>query len=90
MGINFARNNNIWLAVKNTGKRTSLLNIQIPTDLHYFFESHDFSWKSTGVGALSIWTHNLEDIIYIPGWVQDGGAYYGPAFKSGSGVKAFE
>lgn len=39
--INFARNNNIRLVVKNTG--------------------HDFSGKSGGAGALSIWTHNLKD-----------------------------
>lgn len=70
LGINFARNNNIRLVVKNTG--------------------HDFSGKSGGAGALSIWTHHLKGIQYIPNFVQDGGGYAGPAFNAGSGVQAWE
>lgn len=70
LGINFARNNNIRLVVKNTG--------------------HDFSGKSGGAGALSIWTHNLKDIQFLPNYVQDGGGYKGPVFKAGSGVQAWE
>ncbi|KAL1960964.1 hypothetical protein VTO42DRAFT_4852 [Malbranchea cinnamomea] len=27
---------------------------------------HDFSGKSAGAGSLSIWTHNLKDIEFIP------------------------
>jgi hypothetical protein len=61
LGINFARNNNIRLVVKNTG--------------------HDFLGKSGGAGALSIWTHHLKDIEYMPDYVQDGGEYTGPAFQ---------
>ena len=70
LGINFARNNNIRLMVKNTG--------------------HDFSGKSGGAGALSIWTHSLKNIQFYPKYIQDGGGYTGPAFKAGSGVQAWE
>ena len=51
---------------------------------------HDFSGKSGGAGALSIWTHNLKDIKYIPKYAAAGTTYSGPAFKAGAGVQAFE
>ena len=52
---------------------------------------HDFSGKSGGAGALSIWTHHLKDIKFLPNYVEFGGSEYkGPAFKAGSGVQAFE
>lgn len=70
LGINFARNNNLRLVVKNTG--------------------HDFSGKSGGAGALSIWTHNLKDVKYIPKYSAKGTDYRGPAFKAGVGVQAFD
>ncbi|KAH8912123.1 FAD binding domain-containing protein [Coniochaeta sp. PMI_546] len=68
LAVNFARNANIRLVVKNTG--------------------HDFNGKSAGAGALSIWTHNLKDLKYVPNYQQ--GSYKGPAVKAGSGVQAFE
>ncbi|KAF3390356.1 putative FAD-linked oxidoreductase [Penicillium rolfsii] len=49
---------------------------------------HDFSGKSTGAGALSIWTHHLKDIDYIPNYRSS--SYSGPAVKMGAGVQAFE
>jgi len=49
---------------------------------------HDFAGKSSGAGALSIWTHNLKNITYIPKY--NSARYNGPAFKAGSGVQAFE
>jgi len=70
LAVNFARNNDIRLVVKNTG--------------------HDFSGKSGGAGALSIWTHHLKDIEFIPSYMVDGDSYTGPAFKAGSGVQAWE
>ncbi|KAK3322960.1 hypothetical protein B0H66DRAFT_473490 [Apodospora peruviana] len=68
LAINFARNANLRLVVKNTG--------------------HDYLGKSTGAGALSIWTHNLKDLKYyqsleIPG-------YSGPAMKVGAGATVKE
>lgn len=70
LGINFARNTNIRLVIKNTG--------------------HDFSGKSGGAGALSLWTHNLKDVEFFANYSSKGGNYSGPAFKAGSGVQAFE
>ncbi|KAI0883298.1 FAD-binding domain-containing protein [Annulohypoxylon maeteangense] len=68
LAINFARNLNLRVVIKNTG--------------------HDFSAKSVGMGALSIWTHNLKQIQFLRNYRQ--GSYRGPAFKLGSGVQAFE
>lgn len=70
LGVNFARNSNIRLVIKNTG--------------------HDFSGKSGGAGALSLWTHNLKDVQYFANYSAQGTNYTGPAFKAGSGVQAFE
>lgn len=63
LAVNFARNLNLRLNVKNKG--------------------HDFNAKSTGGGALSIWTTWLQDIEYL-GDEQ----YGGQALKIGSGVSA--
>ncbi|KAK7430392.1 hypothetical protein QQZ08_003140 [Neonectria magnoliae] len=49
---------------------------------------HDFGAKSTGYGALSIWTHNLKSVKFYKSYQQ--GSYKGPAFKMGAGVQAFE
>ncbi|CAG8948804.1 hypothetical protein HYFRA_00001927 [Hymenoscyphus fraxineus] len=51
---------------------------------------HDFSGKSGGAGALSIWTHNLKDIKYFKQYKARGSSYNGPAFKAGAGVQGFE
>ncbi|KAL4914775.1 hypothetical protein BDW62DRAFT_204282 [Aspergillus aurantiobrunneus] len=64
--IRFARQNNIRLAIKNTG--------------------HDFSGKSTGTGALSLWTHHLNTTEIIPSY--QSAKYTGPAAKLGAGVIA--
>ncbi|KAJ6111988.1 FAD linked oxidase N-terminal [Penicillium sp. IBT 18751x] len=68
LAVNFARNANLRLVVKNTG--------------------HDFNGKSTGAGALGIWTHHLKDIDYIPNYKSR--TYEGPAVKMGAGVQAHE
>ncbi|KAI1116099.1 putative 6-hydroxy-D-nicotine oxidase [Nemania sp. NC0429] len=68
LAINFARNTNIRLIVKNTG--------------------HDFLGKSSGAGALSIWTHNLKSIDFIKNY--KGYSYTGPALKLGAGVEVGE
>jgi hypothetical protein len=49
---------------------------------------HDYIGKSSGAGALSLWTHNLKDIEFIKEY--EGGGYSGPAFKAGAGVQGFE
>jgi hypothetical protein len=68
LGLNFARNKNLRLVIKNTG--------------------HDYIGKSSGAGALNIWTHNLKQIRFIPEW--EGEGWNGPVFKAGAGVQGFE
>ncbi|RDW77662.1 hypothetical protein BP6252_05715 [Coleophoma cylindrospora] len=70
LAVNFARNANLRLVIKNTG--------------------HDFSGKSGGAGALSIWTHNLKEVTYFANYSSSNSSYSGPAFKVGAGVQAFE
>lgn len=64
LAVNFARNRNLRLVVKNQG--------------------HDFGAKSTGAGALSIWTHFLNGITYIPSYRTSESD--GPAVAIGPGV----
>ncbi|KAF2201703.1 FAD binding domain-containing protein [Delitschia confertaspora ATCC 74209] len=68
LALNFARNNNLRLVVKNTG--------------------HDYLGKSTGAGALSIWTNNNKQIEFLLNYQGDG--YAGPAMKVGAGVTVRE
>ncbi|OGM42908.1 hypothetical protein ABOM_007518 [Aspergillus bombycis] len=51
---------------------------------------HDFSGKSGGAGALSIWTHNLKGIQYVPSYNASGTDWTGAAFKIGAGIQAYE
>ncbi|RAL16297.1 putative isoamyl alcohol oxidase [Aspergillus homomorphus CBS 101889] len=48
---------------------------------------HDYLGRSTGAGALSIWTHHLNNIEYVD-WSDS--TYSGPAYKLGSGVMGFQ
>lgn len=48
---------------------------------------HDYIGRSTGAGALAIWTHYMKDIEPLS-WSDD--SYSGPAFKLGAGVQGFE
>ncbi|KAL2823238.1 hypothetical protein BDW59DRAFT_98927 [Aspergillus cavernicola] len=48
---------------------------------------HDYLGRSTGAGALSIWTHHLKDIEFL-NWTDP--TYSGPAYKLGSGVQGFD
>ncbi|KAH6844564.1 hypothetical protein B0I37DRAFT_398218 [Chaetomium sp. MPI-CAGE-AT-0009] len=59
LAVNFARNANLRLVIKNTG--------------------HCYLGKSSGAGALSIWTHNLKNLEYFPDLEIPG--YSGPAIK---------
>lgn len=49
---------------------------------------HDYIGKSSGAGALNIWTHNLKSIKFIENF--ESNEYTGPAFKAGAGVQGFE
>ncbi|KAF6826782.1 FAD-linked oxidoreductase-like protein 7 [Colletotrichum plurivorum] len=48
---------------------------------------HDYLGRSTGAGALSVWTHHLNSISIVD-W--DTIAYQGKAAKVGAGVQGFE
>ncbi|KAK4182729.1 hypothetical protein QBC35DRAFT_509406 [Podospora australis] len=50
---------------------------------------HDFADKSIGAGSLSIWTHKLKDISFLPSYTDCRGRS-GPAFKLGAGVETEE
>lgn len=49
---------------------------------------HDYMGKSTGAGALALWTHHLKDINVKLNYTSP--TYSGPAMKMGAGVQAFE
>ncbi|KAK3939574.1 hypothetical protein QBC46DRAFT_262899 [Diplogelasinospora grovesii] len=48
---------------------------------------HDYIGRSTGAGALSVWTHNLKDIEFKT-WNDQ--YYQGTAVKVGAGVQGFD
>lgn len=48
---------------------------------------HDYFGKSTGAGALALWTHNMKDMDFLD---YSSAKYNGPAMKIGAGVQAFE
>ncbi|KAG0648444.1 FAD-linked oxidoreductase ZEB1 [Hyphodiscus hymeniophilus] len=48
---------------------------------------HDYLGKSTGAGALSVWTHYLKDIEFL-NWSDSN--YKGKAIKMGAGVQGYE
>ncbi|KAJ5622745.1 FAD/FMN-containing dehydrogenase [Penicillium lividum] len=48
---------------------------------------HDYLGKSTGAGAVAIWTHHLKDIEFLD---YQSSFYTGKAIKVGAGVQMFE
>lgn len=53
-------------------------------------KGHDFNAKSTGAGALTVWTTYLQDIVYLGEDYSYGTGHAGPAFKVGAGVEAIQ
>lgn len=49
---------------------------------------HDFIGRSSGAGALSVWTHHLKDLEFVADYAT--GEYEGPALRVGAGVQGFE
>ncbi|PYI01924.1 FAD binding domain protein [Aspergillus sclerotiicarbonarius CBS 121057] len=49
---------------------------------------HDYLGKSTGAGALALWTHHLKNIQILSNYTST--SYTGPAIKVGAGVQVFE
>lgn len=78
--------------VKNVAQIQLAVNFARAANLRLVVKNtgHDFSGKSGGAGALSIWTHNLKDVKYFKQYISKGCGYDGPAFKAGAGVQAFE
>lgn len=68
LAINFARNANLRLVIKNTG--------------------HDFNGRSSGAGALSIWTHHLKGLNFYENYKTAN--YSGPAIKAAAGTLGYE
>ncbi|KAK7966393.1 uncharacterized protein PG986_000670, partial [Apiospora aurea] len=80
--VNVTRVADVQLAVnfaRNTGVRLVVRNT-----------GHDYVGKSTGAGALSIWTHHLKDIDFVPRYSSAASSYTGPAIKMGAGVVGYE
>ncbi|KAK8066698.1 hypothetical protein PG997_013445 [Apiospora hydei] len=80
--VNVTRVADVQLAVnfaRNTGVRLVVRNT-----------GHDYVGKSTGAGALSIWTHHLKDIDFIPAYSSPASSYTGPAIKMGAGIVGYE
>ncbi|PWY81692.1 FAD binding domain protein [Aspergillus sclerotioniger CBS 115572] len=49
---------------------------------------HDYLGKSTGPGAIALWTHHLKSIAYEARY--ESSWYTGPALRLGAGVQGFE
>ncbi|PKY04592.1 FAD/FMN-containing dehydrogenase [Aspergillus campestris IBT 28561] len=73
--VNVSSNEDVIAAVRFAGENKIRLVIRNT--------GHDYMGRSTGAGALSIWTHHLSEIEYVE-WSDI--HYQGPAFKVGSGV----
>ncbi|KAK3996644.1 FAD binding domain-containing protein [Cladorrhinum sp. PSN332] len=76
-------------------KVTNVLQIQLAINLARNLNirlvikntGHDFGAKSTGKGAINLWTHHLKDATFYPEYEAAGSGYKGPAFKFGAGVQ---
>lgn len=78
--VNVTNVSQVQLAVnfaRNTGIRLVIKNT-----------GHDFVGKSGGAGSLSVWTHNLKEVAFMPSY--EDSEYSGPAIKAGVGVQGFE
>jgi FAD/FMN-containing dehydrogenase len=62
---------------RNTGIRLVIKNT-----------GHDFAGKSGGAGSLSIWTHHLKELAFLPDYSSS--EYTGPAIKAGVGIQGYE
>ncbi|KAL1845367.1 hypothetical protein VTK73DRAFT_619 [Phialemonium thermophilum] len=78
------------VAISNVAQIQLAVNLARNLNLRLVVKNtgHDFGAKSTGKGALSIWTHHLKSIQFYQNYRD--GSYRGPAFKLGSGVQAYE
>jgi FAD/FMN-containing dehydrogenase len=89
LAVNLARALNLRLVVRNTGKDSDVRIVcETYTDFVTNIAGHDYNGRSVGKGALSIWTHGLKEIKYVPDYKSS--TYNGAVFKVGAGVQGFE
>lgn len=62
--VNFAREDNLRLVVKNTGRCYRCGKI-LAMVLTWFSSGHDFIGKAIGFGTLSLWTKNLDVYFHL-------------------------
>lgn len=88
--VDFAKVNNVRLIVRNSAHEyvRTLFSLPSPfapsrpsplTPIHY-----SYMGKSTGPGALAVWTHHLTSLEWIPNYSSNG--WTGTAVKIGAGV----
>ncbi|CDM36385.1 FAD-binding, type 2 [Penicillium roqueforti FM164] len=79
--IRFSQERNIRLVIRNTGHEyaSSSNNAMLSLIMH-----PSYLGKSTGAGALSIWTHYLKDIDFLN---YTNAHYTGPAMRMAAGVQ---
>ncbi len=83
--------NYVHYAVNVTGPEDIAATIRF-SDKHHIRlvirnTGHDYMGRSTGAGALAIWTHHLKE-IEVKNW--DSEEYNGKALKIGAGVEGYE
>lgn len=90
-GIKFVKKHNIRLVIRNTGHEYARILPQIPSSVCTLLIGTIYSYlgKSTGAGALALWTHHLKAIEYIPSF-SGSSSWTGAALKLGAGVQGFE
>ncbi|KAK4158652.1 FAD binding domain-containing protein [Cladorrhinum sp. PSN259] len=73
--------------VANVGQIQLAVNIARNLNIRLVIKNtgHDFGAKSTGKGAINVWTHHLKDATFYKNYEASG--YSGPAFKFGAGVQ---
>ncbi|KAF2133002.1 FAD binding domain-containing protein [Dothidotthia symphoricarpi CBS 119687] len=76
--------------VTNVAQIQLAINFARTTDIRLVIKNtgHCYLGKSSGAGALSLWTHNMKDIDFLPNY--EGPGYSGPALKLAAGVTVRE
>lgn len=78
------------LKISNVAQIQLAVNLARSLNLRLIIKNtgHDYNGRSVGKGALSLWTHNLKDIVYIKNYKDS--YYSGSVFQVGAGVQGFE
>ena len=86
--VNFARDFNIRLVVKATGKREQRrrqLNVEATHRILPGHLGHDYYGRSSSPNSLLVWTHSMRDIEFIDNFVPAGGEQEYSAVVLGAG-----